>query len=67
MLDLRVFSQRNLETPIGEDNVGFQLLAKMGFKEGSKLGKNENYQTPPYLRDLGQRGVRIAPEVSTVA
>ncbi|EDW81802.1 uncharacterized protein Dwil_GK10821 [Drosophila willistoni] len=33
--------QEDLSRPISEDNKGFQLLAKMGYKAGSSLGKQE--------------------------
>ncbi len=33
--------QNGLNTPIAESNVGFQLLKKMGFQDGSGLGKDE--------------------------
>lgn len=32
----------SIHTPIGEENVGFKLLQKMGWKEGAGLGRNED-------------------------
>lgn len=34
--------EKGLSTAINSDNKGFQLLKKMGYKEGSKLGSNQS-------------------------
>ncbi|KAM8704421.1 hypothetical protein ACLKA7_008945 [Drosophila subpalustris] len=39
--------QQTLSKPLAADNKGFQLLAKMGYKAGSGLGKNEDARTEP--------------------
>lgn len=39
--------QQTLSQPLAADNKGFQLLAKMGYKAGSGLGKNENARIEP--------------------
>ncbi|XP_034484946.1 G patch domain-containing protein 11 [Drosophila innubila] len=39
--------QQTLSQPLAADNKGFQLLAKMGYKAGSGLGKNEDARTEP--------------------
>lgn len=36
-----------LETSIGSDNVGFKMLAKMGFRSGSGLGRQEQGRAAP--------------------
>eukprot|EP00286_Rhodomonas_abbreviata_P012251 CAMPEP_0181337304 /NCGR_PEP_ID=MMETSP1101-20121128/27936_1 /TAXON_ID=46948 /ORGANISM="Rhodomonas abbreviata, Strain Caron Lab Isolate" /LENGTH=148 /DNA_ID=CAMNT_0023447767 /DNA_START=127 /DNA_END=570 /DNA_ORIENTATION=+ len=45
-----------LSNPLAEDNVGFRMLAKMGFKAGQGLGKNEAGTTEPV--DVRIRGGR---------
>ncbi|XP_017083481.2 G patch domain-containing protein 11 [Drosophila eugracilis] len=39
--------QQSLNKPISSDNKGFQLLAKMGYKAGSGLGKQQDARTEP--------------------
>ncbi|XP_033166070.1 G patch domain-containing protein 11 [Drosophila mauritiana] len=39
--------QQSLNKPIPADNKGFQLLAKMGYKAGSGLGKTSDARTEP--------------------
>ncbi|XP_039493674.1 G patch domain-containing protein 11 [Drosophila santomea] len=39
--------QQSLNKPISADNKGFQLLAKMGYKAGSGLGKTSDARTEP--------------------
>eukprot|EP00051_Salpingoeca_urceolata_P034942 m.27398 g.27398 ORF g.27398 m.27398 type:complete len:279 (-) comp8532_c0_seq1:61-897(-) len=43
-----------LATPLDQSNKGFQLLAKMGFKAGSGLGKRESGRTEPVAVQLKQ-------------
>lgn len=39
--------QKTLSQPLAADNKGFQMLAKMGYKAGKGLGKNEDARTEP--------------------
>ncbi|XP_016978369.1 G patch domain-containing protein 11 [Drosophila rhopaloa] len=39
--------QQSLNTPLSAENKGFQLLAKMGYKAGSGLGKQPDARTEP--------------------
>ncbi|XP_017013183.2 G patch domain-containing protein 11 [Drosophila takahashii] len=39
--------QESLNKPLSSDNKGFQLLAKMGYKAGSGLGKQSDARTEP--------------------
>lgn len=36
--------EEGLSTKIGEENKGFKLLQKLGFKQGERLGKKEVVQ-----------------------
>jgi len=39
--------QQSLNKPLSADNKGFQLMAKMGYKAGSGLGKQPDARTEP--------------------
>jgi hypothetical protein len=49
---MKTTRDEGLKTSIGEDNVGFQMLSKMGFKKGQGLGKNSLGIVEPSLSIL---------------
>ena len=57
---------QGLSNPLGASNMGFKLLAKMGFKEGQGLGKDEQGTAMPVnvLVKGGRRGLGVDEEVN---
>jgi hypothetical protein len=56
--------ESGLHNPLGESNVGFKLLAKMGFKQGTGLGKEQQGTAAPVevLVKAGRRGLGVDEE-----
>eukprot|EP00124_Ichthyophonus_hoferi_P001213 Ihof_evm6s58 gene=Ihof_evmTU6s58 len=58
-LDLSGTEQSSVDTPIAKTNVGYKLLEKMGWKEGTGLGRNGTGRVDPIRHDdqLGFMGL----------
>ena len=58
--------QEGLSVPIGEDNIGYSMLLKMGYKPGTSLGKtgchariSESAIVGYYITYLGSNQVKV--------
>ncbi|VDO00051.1 unnamed protein product [Rodentolepis nana] len=53
--------EEGLKKPIGEDNIGFKMLMKMGFKGGGGLGKKAEGRSEPVPIEVieGRRGLGL--------
>lgn len=54
--------EKGLSTAISSDNKGFQMLAKMGFKEGEGLGKSKSGRTEPIKIELKNEKLGLGVE-----
>lgn len=57
--------EKGLSTAISSDNKGFQMLAKMGFKEGEGLGKAKTGRTEPIKIELKTEKLGLGVETHT--